>query len=108
MRAAGSYEIQSSVDPVTNSSWVLKEVSNISSLLVNSFTSGTKMWLRVAPSAATTIAALGATTRPKPCRKQNTLPQRAMRHRRKESLCSLRLLCVGGRARLERDRHFLA
>src|SRR5262245_43710246 len=47
VRGAGSYEIQSSLDPVTGTSWVLREVSNISSLLVGGFTSGAKMWLRV-------------------------------------------------------------
>ena len=47
VRGAGSYEIQTSVDPVTGTSWVLTTVSNISSLLLEGFTSGTKMWVRV-------------------------------------------------------------
>ena len=47
VRGAGSYEIQSSVDPVTPTSWAYKDISTISSALLKDFTSGTKMWIRV-------------------------------------------------------------
>ena len=42
-----SYEIQVSVDPVSPTSWAFKEVSNKSTVVLNNFTSGAKMWVRV-------------------------------------------------------------
>src|SRR5262245_14617759 len=47
VRGAVFYEIEASVDPVTLTSWAHKENSATASLRVISFTSGTKMWLRV-------------------------------------------------------------
>ncbi len=47
MRGPGAYEIHTSVDPVTPTSWALKDVSVQSSMTVNGFTSGTKIWVRV-------------------------------------------------------------
>ena len=44
---AASYEIETSVDPVTLSSWTFKQTSPKSSASLNSFTSGTRIWLRV-------------------------------------------------------------
>jgi hypothetical protein len=44
---AGSYEVHTSADPVTLTSWNFKDVSNKSSTTLNSFTSGTKIWVRV-------------------------------------------------------------
>jgi len=47
VRGAASYELQTSVDPVTASSWAFREVSTKSSIHLNTFTSGAKMWVRV-------------------------------------------------------------
>ena len=47
VRGAGSYEIHTSADPVTGTSWAFKDVSNKSSITLNSFTSGAKVWVRV-------------------------------------------------------------
>jgi hypothetical protein len=47
VRAAISYEIQISVDPITGSSWAFKQTATKSSATVNSLTSGTKQWVRV-------------------------------------------------------------
>ena len=47
VRGAGSYEVQVSVDPVSPTSWAFKEVSNKSTVVLNNFTSGAKMWARV-------------------------------------------------------------
>jgi hypothetical protein len=44
---AGSYEVHTSADPVTGSSWSFKDVSNKSTTTLNSFTSGVKVWVRV-------------------------------------------------------------
>ena len=44
---AGSYEVHTSADPVTGSSWAFKDVSNKSTTTLNSFTSGAKVWVRV-------------------------------------------------------------
>ena len=45
--AARRYEVQASIDPPTSTSWVLKGSSNKTKALVNSFTSGQRIWLRV-------------------------------------------------------------
>ena len=47
VRGANSYEIQSSVDPVTSTSWAFKKTAVKSSATVEGFTSGARMWLRV-------------------------------------------------------------
>ena len=47
VRGAASYELQTSVDPVTASSWAFREVSIKSTIHLNTFTSGAKMWVRV-------------------------------------------------------------
>jgi hypothetical protein len=47
VRGAGSYEIHTSADPVTGTSWAFKDVSNKSTITLNSFTSGAKVWVRV-------------------------------------------------------------
>ena len=47
VRGALCYEMQTSVDPVTPTSWQFKDVSVASSTSLNSFTSGTKIWSRV-------------------------------------------------------------
>ena len=47
VRGAASYELQTSVDPVTPSSWAFKQTSSRSSAELNSFTSGAKIWVRV-------------------------------------------------------------
>jgi hypothetical protein len=47
VRGAGSYEVHTSADPVTATSWNFKDVSNKSSTTLNSFTSGTKIRVRV-------------------------------------------------------------
>ena len=47
VRGAASYELQTSVDPVTGSSWTFKDVSIKSTIHLNTFTSGSKMWVRV-------------------------------------------------------------
>jgi hypothetical protein len=47
VRGASSYELQTSVDPVTGSSWSFKDVSTKSTIHLNTFTSGAKMWVRV-------------------------------------------------------------
>ena len=46
-RCANSYEIQTSVDPVTASSWAFKKSAPKSSVTIDGLTSGTKMWVRV-------------------------------------------------------------
>jgi hypothetical protein len=47
VRGAFSYEVHTSVDPVTASSWAFKDVSNRASIHLNTFTSGAKIWARV-------------------------------------------------------------
>ena len=47
VRGAASYELQTSVDPVTGSSWAFKDISSSSAIHLNTFTSGDKMWVRV-------------------------------------------------------------
>ena len=47
VRGAGAYEIQSSVDPVTPTSWAFKDISTVTSTLLTDFTSGAKMWIRI-------------------------------------------------------------
>jgi hypothetical protein len=47
LRGAGSYEVHTSVDPVSGTSWTFKTVSNKSSVTMDTFTSGTKIWVRV-------------------------------------------------------------
>ena len=47
VRGASSYIIQTSVDPVSPTSWAYKASSAKSSAVLNSFTSGTKIWTRV-------------------------------------------------------------
>ena len=47
VRGAGSYEVHASADPVTATSWNFKDLSNKSSTTLNSFSSGTKIWVRV-------------------------------------------------------------
>jgi hypothetical protein len=44
---ANSYEIQTSVDPGTSSSWAFKMSATRSNATMNSFTSGDRMWVRV-------------------------------------------------------------
>jgi hypothetical protein len=44
---AGSYEVHTSADPVTAASWAYKDMSNKSTITLNSFTSGSKVWVRV-------------------------------------------------------------
>jgi hypothetical protein len=46
-RGANSYEIHTSVDPVTPSSWAFKMIASKSSATLNGMTSGAKMWVRV-------------------------------------------------------------
>ena len=47
VRGAITYEVHTSVDPVTPTSWTFKDTSVKTSTTLNSFTSGSKMWLRV-------------------------------------------------------------
>jgi hypothetical protein len=47
VRGAASYEIQTSVDPVSGTSWTFKQSATKSSSNVAGLTSGTKMWVRV-------------------------------------------------------------
>lgn len=47
VRGAASYEIQTSVDPVSGTSWAFKQSATRSSATVIALTSGTKMWVRV-------------------------------------------------------------
>ena len=47
VRGAASYEIQTSVDPVTPTSWQPKMTAGKSSATVNGFVSGTRQWIRV-------------------------------------------------------------
>src|SRR5204862_3951863 len=47
VRGAQSYELQTSVDPVSPTSWAFKMSAGKSSATVNGFTSGAKMWIRV-------------------------------------------------------------
>ena len=42
-----AYVLESSVDPITPTSWTYKMTAGRSDALVNSFTSGTKQWIRV-------------------------------------------------------------
>ena len=46
-RGAICFELQSSEDPNTPASWVLKDVSARSATSLNSFASGSKVWVRV-------------------------------------------------------------
>ena len=47
LRGAGSYEVQTSPDPMSDASWVFKTVSNKSNVTMDSFTSGAKVWVKV-------------------------------------------------------------
>jgi hypothetical protein len=47
VRGASSYEIQSSADPITSSSWAFKQSASKSSANVAGLTSGAKLWVRV-------------------------------------------------------------
>jgi hypothetical protein len=47
LRGANSYEIQTSVDPVTPTSWTFKMSATRSSATLAGLTSGAKMWVRV-------------------------------------------------------------
>jgi hypothetical protein len=47
VRGAASYEIQTSVDPVSGTSWTFKQSATKSSATIAGLTSGTKMWARV-------------------------------------------------------------
>src|SRR5262249_40208925 len=47
VRGASSYEIQTSVDPVSPTSWTFKMSAAKSSAEINSFTSGARIWVRV-------------------------------------------------------------
>ena len=46
-RGAIAYVLESSVDPITPTSWTYKMTAGRSDALVNSFASGTKQWIRV-------------------------------------------------------------
>ena len=58
VRGALSYEIQTSVDPVTPTSWGFQMSASRSNATVNGFTSGTRQWIRV--------RAIGARSAPGP------------------------------------------
>jgi hypothetical protein len=47
VRGAGSYEIQTSVEPISPTSWAFKQSATKSSATIAGLTSGTKMWVRV-------------------------------------------------------------
>lgn len=47
LRGAGSYEVHTSVDPVSGTSWAFKTVSNKSNVTLEGLTSGNKIWARV-------------------------------------------------------------
>lgn len=47
VRGAASYEIQTSLDPVSGTSWTFKQSASKSSATAAGLTSGTKMWVRV-------------------------------------------------------------
>lgn len=47
VRGAASYEIQTSVDPVSGTSWAFKQSATKSNANIAGLTSGTKMWARV-------------------------------------------------------------
>ena len=47
LRGANSYEIWTSLDPVTPTSYAFKKSASRSSETVNGFTSGAKMWMKV-------------------------------------------------------------
>lgn len=47
VRGGVAYEIEASPDPITPTSWVSKELVTKTNANVNSFTSGTKMWLHI-------------------------------------------------------------
>ena len=47
IRGAGSYEVQTSVDPVSGTTWAFKTISNKSSCTMNGFTTGNRIWTRV-------------------------------------------------------------
>jgi len=47
VRGAGSYEIQTSADPITASSWAFKQTATKSSATLTGLTSGAKTWVRV-------------------------------------------------------------
>jgi len=47
VRGAASYEIQTSVDPVSGTSWAFKQSATKSNANIAGLTSGTKMWVRV-------------------------------------------------------------
>jgi hypothetical protein len=47
VRGANSYEIETSPDPITLTSWVRKDIVTKTRVEVNSFTSGQKIWVRV-------------------------------------------------------------
>jgi len=46
-RGATAYVLEASVDPITPASWTYKMTAGRSDAIVNSFTSGTKQWIRV-------------------------------------------------------------
>jgi hypothetical protein len=47
IKGAGSYEVQTSVDPVSGTTWAFKTISNKSSCSMNGFTTGNRIWTRV-------------------------------------------------------------
>ncbi len=47
VRGASSYEIQTSPDPITSTSWAFKQSASKSSATVAGLTSGAKLWVRV-------------------------------------------------------------
>jgi hypothetical protein len=47
VRGAVSYEIQSSPDPITGTSWTFRQSASKSSATITGLTSGTKTWVRV-------------------------------------------------------------
>ena len=47
VKGAGSYEIHTSIDPVSGTSWAFKQVANKSSATLEGFTSGSRIWVRV-------------------------------------------------------------
>jgi len=47
VRGASSFEIQTSVDPITPTSWAFKQSASKSSATISGLTSGAKLWVRV-------------------------------------------------------------
>jgi predicted secreted protein len=47
LKRRDSYEIQTSVDPVTGTNWAFKKSASKSSAMLTGLTSGAKLWARV-------------------------------------------------------------